>query len=313
MSCPNNLRWWFIRPQCVSILRQPHCLFNTRLQNPVNYRRHGVQLTHAPEQRFHLGHSSMSMQTSCIVIIATWTSIQWLCVWYSVALARWLVQMPAAAHSIPRTSEWLLNCVLLKDLVLSCPHSVSLRIQRDFLNAGIVGAFICVHHCPFLYTYGIYPHDRQNACLGTTTDDELGPEDDNLAPPFVDEVHLAVHSHFSLVEERAPHLMHQVRQVWDTSQDHRQTLTELPRSAIRTSQNWPMYRLVIYCSIVQECSRNLRCLPTLPKKMLGTIYAHSMLLKHSDKCISPSASSALVVLPQSTQAQCGVHSPSISE
>jgi hypothetical protein len=53
------------------------------------------------------------------------------------ALAGQLVQMPAAAGSIPRTSELLPHALLLEDLGRSRPLCVSLRIQRDIMNPGI--------------------------------------------------------------------------------------------------------------------------------------------------------------------------------
>jgi len=68
------------------------------------------------------------------------------------------------------------------------------------VNPGIKAAFLCVHHCPFRHTSGIYPQYPQDTSLATTSNDELGQEDDKIALPFVEEVHWAVHYRFFLLE-----------------------------------------------------------------------------------------------------------------
>jgi len=76
---------------------------------------------------------------------------------------------------------------------------------------------VCIHHCPFLHTCGIYPHDPQNTWLATTSNDELDQEEEKIAPPFVEGVHGKVHFHFT-GWEGASLLMSRLRQVWDTPQ-----------------------------------------------------------------------------------------------
>jgi len=47
--------------------------------------------------------------------------------------------------------------------------------------------FLCIHHCPFVHTYEVLPYDLQNAWLATTSNEELGQEEDTLALPLVEE------------------------------------------------------------------------------------------------------------------------------
>jgi len=53
--------------------------------------------------------------------------------------------------------------------------------------------------------------------LATTSDDELGQEEDKIALPIVEEVHWALHFHFSLLEG-ASVWMRSLGQVQDTLQ-----------------------------------------------------------------------------------------------
>jgi len=114
MNRPNNQTWWFIRLQRVSILCQPLAMVLMRLQNPVNHRRRNVQLTHQAMEDSHL----FKLQRVDGDYLRGYHSHQdpysvTMCVVHVLALAWQLAQMPAAAHSIPRTSELLLHdCVL---------------------------------------------------------------------------------------------------------------------------------------------------------------------------------------------------------
>ena len=94
-----------------------------------------------------------------------------MCVVHSLALAGQLVQMSAAVHSIPKISQLLLHDLWLQNLDLSCPLWVWLWIQRDFMNAGIWTAFLCIHHCPFQHKCWIYLNDPQKTSLATTSND----------------------------------------------------------------------------------------------------------------------------------------------
>jgi len=140
-----------------------------------------------------------------------------MCVVLSFALTRQLVQMPAAACSIPRTSELLPYGLLPQDLGWPRPVWVLLQILRDCTNLGIWAAFLSVHYCLFLHTCGIYPHNPQNTRLATTSNDVLGQEEGKTAPHFVEEeVHCRDHLHISLVLNGAPLLIGRLRQVQDT-------------------------------------------------------------------------------------------------
>ena len=86
------------------------------------------------------------------------------------------------------------------------------------MNSGILGAFLGMHHCPFLHICGIYPHDLQNTQLATSSDDKLGLEEDKIAQPFVAEVYWGVHYHFTLVLDGAHHMICHLGQVLDTLQ-----------------------------------------------------------------------------------------------
>jgi len=54
--------------------------------------------------------------------------------------------------------------------------------------------------------------------LTTTSNDELGQEEDKIAPLFVEEVHWGDHFHVSLVPEGEPLIMCHLDQVWDIPQ-----------------------------------------------------------------------------------------------
>jgi len=141
-----------------------------------------------------------------------------MCLVLGVALAGQLMQLPAAAHSIPKISALLLHDVQFSDSGLSRLLWVWLWIQRDFVNPGIWAAFLWVHHCPFQHTCGIYPHYPQKTLLAPTTNDKLGQEEDKIARPSVKEVHWVAQFRFSLLEE-ASLLMHHLGQVLDTLQN----------------------------------------------------------------------------------------------
>jgi len=85
------------------------------------------------------------------------------------------------------------------------------------VNPGIWAAFLCIHHCPFRHSCGIYPHHPDNTLLATTSNHELAQEEDKIALPFVEEVHWVVHFCFSLMEA-ASLLMRHLAQVRDTMQ-----------------------------------------------------------------------------------------------
>jgi len=197
------------------------------------------------------------------------------------------------------------------NLDLSRPLWVWLWIESDFVNPGIWAAFLCVHHCPFWHTYGIYPHYPQKTSLATTSNDELGQEDDKIALPCVEEVRLAVHFRFSLLEG-ASLLMRRLGQVQDTLQVPWQALVTMSLPAIRKSKIPPNYWVAIHRAIDQTHCCNPLCLPTLTGTMLASIYEPSMLQKHPAKCTSPPGSSDVLVPPQSTPDQWGVHSLLVS-
>jgi len=228
------------------------------------------------------------------------------------ATAGQLMQMPATAHSIPRTFQLLLHGLLLEVLGLSHPIWVWLWIQRDCVNPGIWAAFLCVHHCPFLHTCGIYPHDPQNTSFATASIDELGQEEGKMAPPLAKAVHWGMQCHFCL-RERASLLMCHLCQVRDTLQVCWQALAEMSLSVIRKWENPPKCRVAIDHTIVQKCPCNPPCVPTQMMNIsLAAIDEPSMLPKHPLKCTSPLGSSDLLALSLSTQDQWGVHSPFIS-
>ena len=80
---------------------------------------------------------------------------------------------------------------------------------------GIYAAFLCVHHCPYLHTCGIYSHDLQYTWLATTSNDELSQEKNKLALPSV-EVRRGVYFHFCLVLEGVTLMIRRPGQVQDT-------------------------------------------------------------------------------------------------
>jgi len=167
---------------------------------------------------------------------------------FGFALAGQLVQIPAAAHSIPKISELLLLDLQLYNLGLSRPLWVWLWIQRDFVNPGIWAAFLCINHCPSRHTCGIYPHYPQKTSLATTSNDELGQEEDQIALPCVEEVHWAVHFSFSLLEG-ASLLIRRLGQVRDTLQIPSQALAKMSLWAIGKSEIPPRYQVAIHHAI----------------------------------------------------------------
>jgi len=124
-----------------------------------------------------------------------------------VAQSRQLVQMPAAAPSICRTSEQLQHRLVQWDTSRCRPHWMSLRMQWDCLNPGIWSGFLCVHQYPFLHTYGLYPDDPQNTWLATTSNDKCWQEEVNIVPLIVEEVHQGECFYVSLVPEGAYRLI----------------------------------------------------------------------------------------------------------
>jgi len=170
---------------------------------------------------------------------------------------------------------------------------------------------MCVHHCPFWHTCGIYPHYPQKTSLATTSNDELCQEEDKIAQPFVEEVHWAVHCCFSLLAGTSL-LMRHLGQVRDTLQVPWHALSKMSRSAMRKSEVPPKYRVASHCAIVQKQRCDPQCLPTLTRNMLTAICEPCMLQKHPARCTSPPGSSDVLGLPQSTRDQWGVHSPSVS-
>jgi len=236
-----------------------------------------------------------------------------MCMVLNFAPAGQLMQMHAAAQSIPRTFELSLNGLLLLDFGLSRPLCALLQIQRDFVNSGIWDAFLCVHHFPFWHTYAIYPHNQENTWSATTPADELVQEECNIAPHCGKEVHHAVRRDFSWVPEAAPRLIRCFAQVRDTLQVCWQALAEMSLSAIWNWENPPINRVAIHPTIVQNRPCYHRCLPTLMKLMLATINKLCMRLKDPVKYNSPPWSAIFLTLPQPTRDQWGVHSPSVSK
>jgi len=171
------------------------------------------------------------------------------------------------------------------------------------VNPGIRAAFISVHHCPFLHTGGIYPHDLQNTWLATTSNDELSQEEDRIALLFVEEVYCGEHFHISLVPERVALLMGHLHHVRDTSHICRQELAEMSLSAIGKWMNPPKYHVAIHRTIVETRHCDPLCLPILTKNIQATIDEPFILLKHHMKDISPPGPLVLLTHPQSKQDQ----------
>jgi len=76
------------------------------------------------------------------------------------------------------------------------------------MNTGITAAFLCIHHFQYLHTVGIYPNDQQSTWVATTSNDELGCEENSTAPPFVEEGYWGVQDHLSHMSQVGPLLMH---------------------------------------------------------------------------------------------------------
>jgi len=259
------------------------------------------------------GLSSAAFQSICRDHMSSYHSHRDLysvtvCMVLGFAPAGQLVQMPAAAHSVPKISELLLHDLQLQDLGLSRPLWVWLWIQRYFVNPGIWAAFLCVHPFPFHHTSGIYSHHPQKTSLATTSNDILPHEEEQIALPFVEEVHWAGHFHSSLLEGVSL-LMCRLGQVQDTLQVSWEAMARMSLSASRRSEIPPKYPAATHCAIVQKYHCDARCLPTLMRNMLAAIHKPSILQKHPTKCTSPPGSSRVLALPQSIRAQWRVHSP----
>ena len=181
------------------------------------------------------------------------------------------------------------------------------------MNPAIWAAFLCVHHCPFRHTCGIYPDDLQNTWLATTSNDEQGQEGNKIAPPVTEKVHWGVNVHFCYVREGAPRMIPRQGQYQDTPLVYCQPWEEISLSVIGKWKNQPKHRVAIHRTIVQKRRWDPWCLPTVTRNMLATIYEPSMLQKHPMKCISPQESSVVLALSQSTQDQWGVNCTSVSE
>ena len=170
------------------------------------------------------------------------------------------------------------------------------------MNTAIGAAFLCVHHCPFWHTCRIYPHYPQKNLLTTTSNDELGQEEDKIALPCVEGVQWVVHFCLSLLEG-ASHLMRHLGQVPDTLQVCRQAFAKLSLSAIEESEIPRRYWVANHRAIIQKHCCDPRRLPTLTRNMLAAIYEPSMLQKHPANCTSPPESFDVLALPQSTRDQ----------
>jgi len=129
--------------------------------------------------------------------------------------------------------------------------------------------------------------------------------------PCMEEVHWVVHFLFSLLEG-AFLLMRRLGQVPDTLQVPSQAFPQMNLSAFRKLESPPKYQVASHHAIFQKHCCDPRCLPTLTRNMLATIYEPSMLQKHPVECTSPPGSSDVLALPQFTRDQYGVHSPSVS-
>jgi len=186
-----------------------------------------------------------------------------------------------------------------------------LWIQRDFVNPGIWAVFLCVHHCSFRHTCGIYLHYPQTTSLTTTSNDEFGQAEDKIALPFVEKVHRVLHLHFSVLEG-ASLLMCCLSHVPDTLQVPWQASAKMSPSAIRSSEIPPKYQVASHCVIVPKHCSDPQCLPSLMRHMLATIDEPSILQKHPGKRTSPPGTSDVLAFPQFTRAQWGVHSPCVS-
>jgi len=223
------------------------------------------------------------------------------------------MQMPAAVHSIPRTSELIPHGLLLWDLGLFHPLWVWLQTQRDLANFRIWVAFLCAHCCPFPHTCRKYPNDLIKTLWATTSNDELWLAADKIALPAKEEVHEVSRFYYFHACAGAPNLILDLHQVRDTPQVNWEALAEMYLSAIRIWENPPRCQVAIRCTIVLKCHSNPRCLPISIRIMPASFYIPSTLLKHLVKCISLQGPLVYLALLQSIQDEQGVHSPSISE
>jgi hypothetical protein len=81
----------------------------------------------------------------------------------------------------------------------------------------------------------------QNTLCATTSNDELGLAENEIAQPFEEEVHEAMCLNYLQVQAEAPQLMLRLCQVRDTLLLHWQALADISLSAIRKSENPPKY------------------------------------------------------------------------
>jgi len=180
------------------------------------------------------------------------------------------------------------------------------------MNPGIWTAFLWVHHCPFLHTCGVYPHDPQNNWFATTSNDKLGQVENQMALPVVEKVHRGVHFHCCSVPEGVPLLICSPGLVQDTPQARWQALAKMSHSESGKPEIPPKYRVAIRLTTVQKRRCNTWCLATLMRNMLATVYEPPMFLKHSVKCISPQEFAVEYAHPQSAQDRWGEHFPFVS-
>jgi len=75
-----------------------------------------------------------------------------MCMELSLVPTRQPVQLPGTADSLHTTSESLLQCLLLYDIDLSCPHCVQLQTWKDFGESGKLSS-ISVHSLLLIFTY----------------------------------------------------------------------------------------------------------------------------------------------------------------
>lgn len=173
--------------------------------------------------------------------------------------------------------------------------------------------YLWVHCGPYWKICGIYPHDLRNTRFATTSNDQIGQEENKIPPPFREMVQWGSHVYESNVPQRVPVLMSHCVQLWDTPPVSWQPLADMSLPAISKSVKPPKYRVAIHSTIGQRSHWEPQCLPALMKNVLTAIDELSIFLIHHMKCISPPGSAALLALSQSTGDQWGVQCPSVSE
>jgi len=317
MNRPNNLSWWFITLQHVSILCQLCCLFLTRLQNLVNHRHPDVRSTHQVMQDFYLCNSRSLMEITRAVIIATRTRIQLpyvCCTWF----CRSQITHPNTCRGSFNTQNFWVNTawfaaerfkLVLPTLVVvtntegfceswklsSISVRSSLPISAYMWNISTVSAKNFVSHH---FTWQTRPGRGQNStafygggapgsafsfrsCSGRSACIEL--------------------SSWSGSGYSAGSLTITGR---DVSLGHRKIGESTQIWSGHSSYYCP--ETLLQSSVSPSTSEN-------HDSMLAAIYGPFILLKHPAKCISPPESSVLLARPQSTRDQWDVHSLSVSE